>query len=95
MTDATFTFRVDGNLKDQFAHAAKLKDRSSGQLLRDFMREFVQQQATIEHDRWFRNQIQTGIRQADAGEVLSSTEVEKNAEVWRKRIRSKTKGSKR
>ena len=36
---ATFTFRVDENLKSQFTSAAKAKDRSGAQLLRDFMRD--------------------------------------------------------
>jgi predicted transcriptional regulator len=44
MSDATFTFRVDDDLKKQFALAAKERDRIGAQLLRDFMRDFVQQQ---------------------------------------------------
>lgn len=38
MSDATFTFRVDEALKSEFATAAKARDRTSAQLLRDFMR---------------------------------------------------------
>ncbi len=41
MTEATFTFRVDESLKAEFAAAAKARDRSGAQLLRDFMRDFV------------------------------------------------------
>mgnify|MGYP000207959397 CR=1 FL=1 len=44
MSDATFTFRVEESLKEQFTLAAKGRDRSGAQLLRDFMREFVLQQ---------------------------------------------------
>ena len=44
MSDATFTFRVDETLKDQFATAAKGRDRTGAHLLRDFMRDFVRQQ---------------------------------------------------
>ena len=51
MSDATFTFRVDEGLKDQFTTAAKGRDRSGAQLLRDFMRDFVkQQQEASVHD---------------------------------------------
>lgn len=35
--------------------AAKTRDRTGAQLLRDFMREFVQQQRhAAEHEAWFR-----------------------------------------
>ena len=42
MIETTFTFRVDDVLKGWFAAAAKLRDRNGAQLLRDFMRDFVQ-----------------------------------------------------
>ena len=59
MSDATFTFRVEESLKDQFTLAAKGRDRSGAQLLRDFMREFVQkEQMTANHDAWFLEQVQ-------------------------------------
>ena len=45
MSEATFTFRVDEALKNDFAAAAKARDRTGAQLLRDFMRAYVQQQA--------------------------------------------------
>lgn len=55
MSEATFTFRVDESLKEQFSTAAKSRDRTGVQLLRDFMRDFVkQQQEATEHDAWFR-----------------------------------------
>ena len=45
MNEATFTFRVDEALKNDFAAAAKARDRTSAQLLRDFMREYVKRHA--------------------------------------------------
>lgn len=51
LSEATFTFRVDEALKNEFATAAKARDRTGAQLLRDFMREVVQQQQeAAEHD---------------------------------------------
>lgn len=77
MSEATFTFRVDDRLKAQFANAAKARDRSGAQLLRDFMRDFVgQQQDAGEYDAWFRRQVQAGMESADAGRVLPADEVE-------------------
>lgn len=94
MSEATFTFRVDDRLKEQFSNAAKSRDRSSAQLLRDFMRDFVkQQQEAAEHDSWFRREVQIGLDAANAGDVVSAEEVEAEAEVWRAETRRKMIGS--
>jgi len=77
VSDATFTFRVDEALKNEFTTAAKARDRTGAQLLRDFMRDFVQQQQeAAEHDAWFRRQVQTGLDSANAGRLVPATEVE-------------------
>ncbi|HEX7854837.1 MAG TPA: antitoxin of toxin-antitoxin stability system [Sphingobium sp.] len=77
MTEATFTFRVDEGLKSEFSLAAKAKDRTGAQLLRDFMREFVQrQQQAVEHGEWFRQQVQIGLDSANAGHLIPGDEVE-------------------
>jgi predicted transcriptional regulator len=77
MSEATFTFRVDDTLKTEFSMAAKARDRSGAQLLRDFMREFVQQQQEeAEHEAWFRRQVQAGLDAANAGNLIPTTDVE-------------------
>lgn len=76
MSEATFTFRVDEALKSEFSTAAKARDRSGAQLLRDFMREFVQQQEAAEHDAWFRRKVQIGLNSANAGNLIPAAEVE-------------------
>jgi predicted transcriptional regulator len=94
MSEATFTFRVDEGLKDQFSTAAKSRDRTGAQLLRDFMRDFVkQQQEASEHDVWFRREVQIGIDAADAGAVVSAEEVEAEAQAWRAETRRKMAGA--
>ena len=90
MTEATFTFRVDETLKEEFATAAKARDRTGAQLLRDFMREFVQRQRdAAAHDAWYRQQVQVGLDAANAGDLLSSEEVEAEADAWRAETRRK------
>lgn len=90
MSEATFTFRVDEALKTEFSTAAKARDRSAAQLLRDFMRDFVRQQEdAAAHDAWFRRQVQIGLDSANAGDVLSAAEVEAEAEAWRAETRRK------
>ena len=76
MREATFTFRVDEALKTEFSTVAKAHDRSGAQLLRDFMREFVQQQDAAAHDAWFRRQVQIGLDSANTGNLIPAAEVE-------------------
>ncbi len=90
MSEATFTFRVDAALKDQFTTAAKGRDRTSAQLLRDFMRDFVQQQQeATEHDTWFRRQVQVGLDSANAGHLVPADEVEAEFAARRAETRRK------
>ncbi|OZB75073.1 MAG: hypothetical protein B7X37_03635 [Halothiobacillus sp. 14-55-98] len=89
MSDATFTFRVDERLKTEFSTAAKSRDRTGAQLLRDFMREYVREQEAAEHDEWFRQQVQVGLDSANAGDVIPVAEVEAEAEAWRAETRRK------
>lgn len=94
MSEATFTFRVDEELKNEFTLVAKSRDRTGAQLLRDFMRDFVrQQQEVAEHDAWFRSQVQAGLDAANAGEVVSAEEVEAEAAIWRAETRRKMAGN--
>jgi predicted transcriptional regulator len=91
MADATFTFRVDESLKADFSTAAKALDRSSAQLLRDFMRDFVrrQEEATA-HDAWFRRQVQAGLDSANAGRLMAANEVEAGFAARRATTRRRT-----
>ena len=90
MSETTFTFRVDDALKNDFAGAAKARDRTGAQLLRDFMREFVQQQQQAsEHDAWLREQVQIGLDAANAHELISAEDVEAEAVAWRAEVRRK------
>ncbi len=90
MSEATFTFRVDETLKTDFACAAKLRDRSGAQILRDFMRDFVrQQQEAASHDSWFRREVQVGLNEAAAGDLVSGEDIEAEAAAWREETRRK------
>jgi len=43
--DVQLAFRVEAELREQFVRTCKGMDRSSGQVLREFMREYVRQHA--------------------------------------------------
>ncbi|QPI75367.1 MULTISPECIES: CopG family ribbon-helix-helix protein [unclassified Sphingobium] len=93
MTEATFTFRVDEALKSEFAQAAKAKDRTGAQLLRDFMRQYVErQQEVAAHDAWFRQEVQIGLDAANAGHLIPGNEVEAEAAAWRAATRRRMAG---
>lgn len=95
MSDATFTFRVDEALKNEFAMAAKAQDRTGAQLLRDFMREYVQQQQeAAQHDAWFRRQVQAGLNSANAGRLAPAAEVEAKFAARRAATRRRLETSK-
>ena len=90
MSEATFTFRVDESLKNEFSSAAKARDRTGAQLLRDFMRDFVkQQQEAAEHDAWFRRQVQVGLDSANAGRLVAAEDVEAEFATRRDETRRK------
>ncbi|MGE0559603.1 MAG: antitoxin of toxin-antitoxin stability system [Burkholderiales bacterium] len=42
--DAQFAFRVEAALREEFVRTCKSIDRPAGQVLREFMREFVSEQ---------------------------------------------------
>ena len=77
MPDTTFTFRVDHQLKDAFTEAARANDRPGSQLLRDFMRDYVER---AEHDAWFRAEVEQSLKEADD----PNTELVPHGEVVRK-----------
>ena len=86
MSDTTFTFRVEDSLKREFTGAAKAQDRTSAQLLREFMRDYVKNQKDVErHDQWFREEVQLGLVAAESGDLIPNDQVEKQAAEWRAR----------
>lgn len=62
LKEAVFTMKLESNLRDEFMVEAEAAHRPASQLVRDFMRNFVQQQRQLrEHDLWFRGQVQESI----------------------------------
>jgi|1185.fasta_scaffold188646_1 predicted transcriptional regulator len=81
--DAVFTMKLESDLRDQFLAAAEALDRPASQIVREFMREFIQRQReTREHDAWFRDVVEQAMREADDPTVtrISHEDVRSN---WR------------
>ena len=90
MSQTTFTFRVEEDLKENFASIAKSMDRTGAQLLRDYMRDLVRRhQQAEEHDAWFREQVRTGLDSANAGNLVPHETVEEKFASRRDETRRK------
>jgi hypothetical protein len=61
--EASITVPVPADLKDAFEAAAAVADRSAADVLRDFMRAYVDRTQEPEpgYDDWFRHQVQVAI----------------------------------
>ncbi len=94
MPETTFTFRVDEALKAAFSDAAKAHDRPGSQLLRDFMREYVEK---AEYDAWFRAEVEQGLRELEEPNVeLSPNEqVEAEWEVRKAELLARAKAGRK
>lgn len=95
MSEATFTFRVDEALKNEFSETAKAHDRTGAQLLRDFMRDYVkQQQESREYDAWLRAKVEQSRLSANAGNLVPAAEVEARFAERRAATRRRIEASK-
>ena len=90
MPETTFTFRVDDELKQAFTKAARANDRPGSQLLRDFMREYVER---AEYDAWFRAEVEQALKEADDPntEWIPHEQVLQKWRVQRKELRDRAR----
>jgi len=60
--EAVFTVKLESDLRDAFAAEAEAVHRPASQIVREFMREFVQRQREArDHDAWFRAEVQQAL----------------------------------
>ncbi|MFE0754987.1 antitoxin of toxin-antitoxin stability system [Inquilinus sp. NPDC058860] len=82
--EAMFTLKLEPELREQFMAEAAAADRPASQIIREFMRDFIQQQrAAREHDAWFRAEVERGMREADDPGVKRIPQEEVSAR-WRR-----------
>jgi predicted transcriptional regulator len=64
--ESVFTMKLETDLRNQFMAEAAAIDRPASQIVREFMRDFVQRQRQArDHDAWFRGEVQQALREAD------------------------------
>lgn len=90
MPESNFTVRVDDQLKEAFVEAARQHDRTGAQLVRDFMRDYVQKarEATA-YENWFRSRVEAGRADIRAGRLSGNEDVERRFAARRMAIRRK------
>jgi predicted transcriptional regulator len=95
MREVTFTFQVNESLKDQFIAAAKGCDRTTEQLLRQFMSDFVRRQQQEEGGPGQRlvREGPAGVDPAKSGEVSAAEELNAEPGGRREETRQKMDGS--
>ncbi|HWK14537.1 MAG TPA: antitoxin of toxin-antitoxin stability system [Rhizobiaceae bacterium] len=71
--DAVFTMKLDAELRDAFMAAAAQADRPASQIVREFMRDFVQQDG--EYVAWLQRRVDKARADIAAGRVHSHEEV--------------------
>ena len=85
MAETVIILQVDPKLRNAFSLAAESHNRTGEDLLREFMQDFVLTQRTdTEYEQWFRRQVQIGIDEADAGDVIPAEQVEAEFAALRK-----------
>jgi predicted transcriptional regulator len=67
--EESFNFRVPADLKAAFQKATEKSDRPAAQVIRDFMRAYVNEHQEPEagHDQWFREKVQAALDNPSAG----------------------------
>ncbi len=66
--EAVFTVKLESDLRDAFAAEAAAVHRPASDLVRGFMREYVQRQREArEHDAWFRAGVQQALNDPRSG----------------------------
>ena len=84
---ATINFRVQDELKDQFEKAVELADLNGSQVLRDFMRTYVEAaREKREYEAWLVENVHQGLRQAASGRTIPHEELKAEAAARRERM---------
>lgn len=79
--EAVFTMKLEPELRDAFMAAAAAADRPASQIVREFMRGYVQQDK--EYVEFLRRKVEKARASVAAGRWSTQEEVEAKAATWR------------
>jgi len=75
--DAVFTMKLEPELRAAFMAEAAGEDRPASQVLRELMRDYVEQRRQArEYDDYFRRKVEAGHASVRAGRMRPNDEVE-------------------
>lgn len=75
--EAVFTMKLEPELRAEFMAEAEAAHRPASQVLRELMRDFIQQQRQArEYDEFLRSKVEAGRASKRAGRGRSNDEVE-------------------
>jgi len=92
--DAVFTMKIEPELRDAFMAEAAASHRPASQIVREAMRDFIdQQKKQREYDSWFIAEVEEGLREADDPDTvwIPHEEVKANMEAQRQRFLARIK----
>ena len=86
--DAVFTMKIEPELRDAFMAEAAASHRPASQIVREAMRDFIdQQKKQRDYDAWFRDRVQKAIIAADAPDAVWIPHDEVMADMARQKER--------
>ena len=80
-SSSSYTVRIPTPLKQAFDEVASLQERNGSQLVREFMRDYVQANAkqASDHQQWFAQQVQATRQALKTGKQSSTPSSKVNA----------------
>lgn len=92
--EAVFTMKLEPELRAAFMAEAQATHRPASQVLRELMRDFVQQQRQArEYDQFLQSKVSIAREQIGTGAFASADEVEARAAARRAQLLAKANGS--
>lgn len=89
--EAVFTMKLEPELRAEFMAEAEATHRPASQVLRELMRDFIQQQRQArEYDEFLRSKVEAGRASMRAGPGRSNDEVEAEFATKRAQVAGQT-----
>ncbi len=84
MKEAVFTLKLEADLRDAFMAEAEATHRPASQIVREFMRDFIQaRREERDHRAWMNGEIEAGLKEADDPNTKWYTQEELQQGRWR------------
>jgi predicted transcriptional regulator len=81
--EAVFTVKLEAELRDAFMAEATAKHVPASQLVREFMRDYVERQRRArEYDEWYRREVEKGLADVRAGRLVPHEDVAAESARW-------------